>query len=120
MWNLRSLSIRTKNDENLWFDNQTNVEYQTWEFLLNHSSSIIQFNLQMFPTKKTNHTNWELLFEISSDASNAWSNWIPLIPSCNQTNLYCDDKILSTGSLFLAQLYEKQRNVIIPIPDYYL
>jgi hypothetical protein len=120
MWNLRSISIRTKNDTNLWFDNKTNSEFQTWEFLLKQSSSIIQFNLQMFPLKKTNNTNWELVLEISSDVINGWSNWMPLIPSCNQTNFYCEDRILSTGSLFLAQLYAKQRNVMIPIPDNYV
>jgi len=120
MWNLRSISIRTKNDENLWFDNKTNFEFQTWEFSLNHSSSIIQFNLQMFPIKKTNNSNWELLLEISSDVINGWSNWIPLILPCNQTNLYCEDRISSTGSLFIAESYEKQRNVTIPIPDNYV
>lgn len=120
MWNLRSISIRTKSDENLWFNNQTNFEYETWDIFLNRSSSIIQFNLQMFPIKKTNNTNWQLLLEISSDINNGWSNWFPLIPSCNQTNFYCDDKISLTGSLFLAQLYEKERNVMIPIPESYM
>lgn len=128
MWNLRSISIRTKNDENLWFENnlhieqksKINYEVQTWEFSLIQSSSILQFDLQMYPLKKTNDTNWELLLEISSDIINGWSNWIPLILPCNQTNLYCEDKISSMGSLFLAQLYQKQRNVTIPIPDNYV
>jgi hypothetical protein len=120
MWNLRSISIRTKDDKNLWFDNKTNSEFQTWEFPLIYSSSIIQFNLQMFPIKKTNNTNWELLLEISSDVMNGWSNWILLIPACNQTNLYCEDRISTTGSVFLGQLYEKQKNVTIPIPENYV
>jgi hypothetical protein len=97
-----------------------NYEVQTWEFPSIQSSSIIQFDLQMFPIKKTNETNWELSLEISSDVINGWSNWIPLIVSCNQTNLYCEDKIASTGSVFLAQLYQKRRNVIIPIPENYV
>lgn len=120
MWNLRSISIRTKYDDNIWFENRTNIEYQTWEFSLIHSSSIIQFNLQMFSTKKMNSTNWELILEISADIMNGWSNWLPLIPSCNQSNLYCDERISTTGSVFLSQLYEKQRNVTIPIPDNYV
>ncbi len=120
MWNLRSISIRTKDDKNLWFDNKTNSEFQTWEFPLIYSSSIIQFNLQMFPIKKTNNTNWELFLEISSDVMNGWSNWILLIPACNQTNLYCEDRISTTGSVFLGQLYEKQKNVTIPIPENYV
>ncbi|CAF4678933.1 unnamed protein product [Rotaria sp. Silwood1] len=128
MWNLRSISIRTKNDENLWFENNLHIEQkneinydaQTWEFPLIQSSSIIQFDLQMFPLKKTNNTNWYLILEISSNIIHGWSHWISLIPSCNQTNLYCEDKIASTGSLFLAQLYQQQRNVTIPIPDSYV
>ena len=120
MWNLRSISIRTKDDQNFWFDNQTNSEYQTWEYFLLHPSSIIQFSLQMFPIKKTNNTNWELALEISSDMNNGWSNWLPLIPSCNQTNLYCEDRISSTGSIFLGQLFEKERKLIVPIPDSYV
>ena len=128
MWNLRSISIRTKNDENYWFENnlhieqknKINYEVQTWEYPLIQSSSILQFDLQMFPVKKTNDIHWELALEISSDMLNGWSNWIPLIVSCNQTSLYCEDNIASTGSLFLAQLYQKQRNVIILIPDSYV
>ncbi|CAF2836302.1 unnamed protein product [Rotaria sp. Silwood2] len=128
MWNLRSINIRTKNDENLWFENnlhieqndETNYEAQTWEFPLIQSSSIIQFDLQMFPLKKTNNTNWYLILEISSNILYGWSNWIPLIPSCNQTSLYCEDKIALTGSLFLAQLYQQRRNVTIPISDNYV
>jgi hypothetical protein len=124
MWNLRSISIRTKHDENIWFENNLNIEQkskilyevQTWEFSSIQSSSMLQFGLQMFPLKKTNDTNWELSLEISSDVMNGWSNWIPLIPSCNQTSLYCEDKI---DSLFLAELYQKQRNVTIPIPNHY-
>jgi len=127
MWNLRSVSIRTKTNENIWFENNLNIEekttidyeIQTWEYPSIQSSSIIQFDLQMFPLKKTNDTNWELLLEISSDVINGWSTWIPLIPSCNQTVFYCEDKISSTGSIFLAELYQKQRNVTIPIPDNY-
>ncbi|CAF5133607.1 unnamed protein product, partial [Rotaria magnacalcarata] len=92
MWNLRSISIRTKNDGNLWFENNqdvkeingSNYELQTWEFPLTQSSSIIQFDLQMFPLKNLNDTNWSLLLEISSNAMYGWSNWISLIPSCNQ------------------------------------
>ncbi|CAF1574185.1 unnamed protein product [Rotaria magnacalcarata] len=128
MWNLRSISIRTKNDGNLWFENNqdvkeingSNYELQTWEFPLTQSSSIIQFDLQMFPLKNLNDTNWSLLLEISSNAMYGWSNWISLIPSCNQKILYCEDKIALTGSAFLAQLYQQQRNVTIPIPDNYV
>ncbi|CAF4591307.1 unnamed protein product, partial [Rotaria sp. Silwood2] len=128
MWNLRSINIRTKNDENLWFENnlhieqndETNYEAQTWEFPLIQSSSIIQFDLQMFPLKKTNNTNWYLILEISSNILYGGSDWIPLIPSCNQTSLYCEDKIALTGSLFLAQLYQQRRNVTIPISDNYV
>lgn len=122
MWNLRSIVIRTEDDDdNLWFDNRTHSEHQTWEFPLSHSGSIVQFNLQMLPLKKkTNSIDWELALEISADAMNGWSNWAPLIPSCNQSNLYCDERIATTGSSFLAQLYEKQRNVTIPIPDHYV
>lgn len=128
MWNLRSISIRTENDQNLWFENNLNAkeskdisyEAQTWEFSLVQSSSIIQFDLQMFPLTKTNDTNWYLLLEISSNVIYGWSNWVPLIPSCNQTDLYCEDKISLMGSSFLAQLYQQQRNVIIPIPDNYV
>ena len=127
MWNLRAISIRTQNDENIWFKNnlhkeqneKIHYEVETWEFLLNRPSSMIQFDLQMFPLEKTNDTTWKLILEISSNAVYGWSNWIPLIPSCNQTTLYCDNKILLTGSLFLAQLYYNQRNVTLPIPDNY-
>ncbi|CAF0744576.1 unnamed protein product [Adineta steineri] len=128
MWNLRSVSIRTIDDKNIWCENNLNIEQknkidyeaQTWEFPLIQSSSILQFSLQMFPIKSTNDTNWHLLLEISSDVIHGWSNWIPLIPSCNQTTIYCEDKIGSTGSLFLAHLYKKQRNITIPIPDNYV
>jgi len=128
MWNLRSITIRTKTNDKIWFENNLNIEQklpidyeaQTWEFPSIQSSSILQFDLQMFPIKKTNDTNWQLLLEISSNVIHGWSNWVPLIPSCNQTTVYCEDKIASMGSLFLAQLYNQQRNVTIPIPDNYV
>ena len=121
MWNLRSIIVRTQDDDNLWFDNHTHVEHQTWEFPLRQSGSMIQFDLQMLPLKRKNQTvNWNLALEVSADAMNGWSNWIPLIPPCNQSNLYCDERIETMGSSFLAQLYEKARNVTIPIPDHYV
>lgn len=121
MWNLRSVTVRTKDDDTLWFDNRTPGEHQTWEFPLRYSGSMIQFNLQMLPLKKKNNTiHWDLALEISADAMNGWSNWNSLIPSCNQSNLYCDERIGTTGSLFLVQLYGKARNVTIPIPDHFV
>ena len=119
MWNLRSISIRTKNDENLWFENnlhieqksKINYEVQTWEFPLIKSSSILQFDLQMYPLKKTNDTNWELLLEISSDIVNGWANWIPLILSCNQTNLYCEDNFCQWDLYFLHN-YIKNKEML--------
>jgi hypothetical protein len=127
-WNLRSISIRTAGNDSLWFENNLSVESkskityeaQTWEFPTMQPSSMIQFELQMFPRKKTNDTNWQLSLEISSDVMRGWSNWIPLIPSCNQSSFYCQDKIASTGSIFLAELYQKPRNVTLPIPDTYV
>lgn len=128
MWNLRSISIRTTNDDNLWYENNLNIkqknpityEAQTWEFSLIESSSIIQFDLQMFPVNNKNDTDWYLSLEISSDIIYGWSSWVPLIPRCNQTNVYCEDNVVFTGSLFLAQSYLKQRSVMIPIPDHYV
>ena len=127
MWNLRSVSVRTKPDQRFWFENnlhlpQTNAtiyEAQTWEFSSIAIGSLLQFDLQMFPTKKSNATDWTLALEISSDVNDGWSNWTPLIPPCNQTDLYCEDRIGSTGSSFLASSYLKQRNLTLPIPDIY-
>ena len=73
MWNLRYISIRTEQDENIWFENhfqaeeknQTIQEVQTWEFSSIQASSMIQFELQMFPVGKSKTTDWELVLEIS-------------------------------------------------------
>lgn len=124
-WNLRSISIRTADNESVWFENNLNVESkskidyeaQTWELPAMEPSSLIQFELQTFPVKKTNDTHWQLTLEISSDPMHGWSSWMPLIAPCNQTSLYCQDRTALTGSVFLAQLYQKARNVTIPIPD---
>ncbi|CAF0939143.1 unnamed protein product [Adineta ricciae] len=127
VWNLRSISIRTKEDDELWFENNLHVEQknkidyvaQTWEFATIQPSSMIQFDLQMFPRKQFNDTDWQLLLEISSDVSHGWFNWMPLILPCNQTTRYCEDQIASTGSIFLAELHLKRRNVTIPVPENY-
>ena len=127
MWNLRYISIRTEHDENIWFENhfqaeeknQTIQEVQTWEFSSIQASSMIQFELQMFPVGKNKTTDWELVLEISSDVNKAWSHWLPLIGPCNQSDLYCEDLIGSTGSVFLASLHQAAKNITLPIPDTY-
>jgi len=117
MWNLRSISIRTENDSNIWFDNQSKTEHETWEYFLAQPSSMIQFQLEMSVYEKF---PWLLELEISSDEINGWSNWAPLIPPCNQTETYCEDQISTTSSRFWSNLFIKKQNVTIPIPDDYV
>ena len=127
MWNLRALTIRTKADPQIWFDSNLDLqsktkivyELQTWEYASLRTSSLIQFELQMFPMKHANQTNWQLHLEISTDIHDGWSSWRPLIPACNQSDLYCDENVAFTGSSFLLSLYEQPRNVTLPIPDIY-
>ena len=127
MWNLRSVSVRTASDQRFWFENNLHLEQknttmyeaQTWEYSSIVIGSSLQFDLQMFPVKKSNDVDWILSLEISSDINDGWSNWTPLIAPCNQTNLYCEDTIGSTGSSFLASSYLKQKNLTLPIPDIY-
>lgn len=127
MWNLRALTIRTKADQQIWFDSnldlqsktKTVYELQTWEYASLRTSSLIQFELQMWPMKHANQTNWQLHLEISTDIQDGWSSWTPLIPACNQSDLYCEDNVAFTGSSFLMSLYEQPRNVTLPIPDIY-
>ena len=127
MWNLRSVTIRTREDHSVWMENNLEIESktkiiheaQTWEYSSLPTGSLIQFDLQTFPIKKTNQTDWQLRLEISSDMYDGWSLWNPLIPSCNQSQLYCDDRIGSTGSTFIASSYLTNRKMLIPIPDSY-
>lgn len=127
MWNLRAVTIRTKSDNQIWFDSNLDLqpktkiiyELQTWEYASLPTSSLIQFELQMFPIKSSNQTNWQLNLEISTDIQDGWSSWTPLIPTCNQSDLYCEDNIALTGSSFLMSFYHQIKNVTLPIPDIY-